>query len=138
MVSRDELADALWPDVLPDTWAAALRGVVTEVRRFLEDGGLDPAEVLAAARGGYQLRLPPGVVVDLDEARAALAAAREQLAGGGTGARRPSTRSAPRRWRGCRSCRSHEGEWVDGVRGELGDDARAGAGAAGAGARAGG
>src|SRR3954454_24283286 len=81
-VSRDELAGAVWPGALPDTWAAALRGVVSEVRRFLEDAGLDPAEVLASARGGYQLRLPPGVVVDLDEARAALAAAREQLAGG--------------------------------------------------------
>ena len=44
-VSRDALADALWPYALPDTWAAALRGVVCEVRRFLEDAGLDPAEV---------------------------------------------------------------------------------------------
>ena len=58
-VSRDALADALWPYALPDTWAAALRGVVTEVRRFLEDGGLDAAEVLVSGNGGYQLRLPP-------------------------------------------------------------------------------
>ena len=65
-----------------------------------------PAEVLASARGGYQLRLPPGVVVDLDEARAALAAAREQLAGGEPARARRRTRSAPARWRGCRSCRS--------------------------------
>jgi hypothetical protein len=50
-VSRDELADALWPGVLPDTWAAALRGVITEVRRFLEDAGFDPSDVLAAGRG---------------------------------------------------------------------------------------
>jgi hypothetical protein len=50
-VSRDELADALWPGVLPDTWAAALRGAITEVRRFLEDAGLDRSDVLAAGRG---------------------------------------------------------------------------------------
>ena len=117
-VSRDELAEALWPGVLPDTWAAALRGVVTEVRRFLEDAGLDPAEVLASARGGYQLRLPPGVVVDLDEARAALAAAREQLAGG------IPARAAAHAERAGALARlpflpHHEGEWVDGVRREL-------------------
>lgn len=45
-VSRDELADALWPDMLPDTWAAALRSVVTEVRRFLEEAGLDAGEAV--------------------------------------------------------------------------------------------
>ena len=41
-VSRDELADALWPGVLPDTWNAALRGVLSDVRRFLAGAGLDP------------------------------------------------------------------------------------------------
>ena len=117
-VSRDELADALWPDVLPDTWAAALRGVVTEVRRFLESNGLDPAEVLASSHGGYQLRLPPGVDVDLDEARSALAAAREQLAGG------IPARAAAHAERAGALARlpflpHHEGEWVDRVRGEL-------------------
>jgi EAL domain-containing protein (putative c-di-GMP-specific phosphodiesterase class I)/DNA-binding SARP family transcriptional activator/FixJ family two-component response regulator len=117
-VSRDELAEALWPGALPDTWAAALRGVVSEVRRFLEDAGLDPAEVLASARGGYQLRLPPGVVVDLDEARAAFAAAREQLAGG------ILARAAAHAERAGALARlpflpQHEGEWVDGVRREL-------------------
>ena len=105
MVSRDELADALWPDLLPDTWAAALRGVVTEVRRFVEEAGLDPAEVLVATGGGYQLRLPDGVVVDLDEARDALAAAREELAARALPAAW-RTPSAPPRWRGCRSCPS--------------------------------
>jgi EAL domain-containing protein (putative c-di-GMP-specific phosphodiesterase class I)/DNA-binding SARP family transcriptional activator len=117
-VSRDELADALWPGMLPDTWAAALRGVVTEVRRFLESNGLDPADVLASSHGGYQLRLPPGVVVDLDEARAAFAAAREQLAGG------IPARAAAHAERAGALARlpflpHHEGEWVDGVRREL-------------------
>ena len=104
-VSRDELADALWPGVLPDSWAAALRGVVSDVRRFLEDGGLDPAEVLAAGRGGYQLRLPTPVVVDVDEAREAVAAARAELKGGHR-RRLLSTRDALRRWRDCPSFRA--------------------------------
>ena len=117
-VSREELADALWPGMLPDTWAAALRGVVTEVRRFLDDAGLDPVEVLPSTRGGYQLRLPPGVVVDLDEARAALAVAREQLAGG------VPARAAAHAQRAGALARlpflpQHDGEWVDGVRSEL-------------------
>ena len=45
-MSRDELADALWPELLPDSWAPALRGVVSDVRRFLVNAGLDPAEAL--------------------------------------------------------------------------------------------
>jgi EAL domain-containing protein (putative c-di-GMP-specific phosphodiesterase class I)/DNA-binding SARP family transcriptional activator len=117
-VSRDELANALWPDVLPDSWAAALRGVVSDVRRFLEDGGMDPAEVLAAGRGGYQLCLPAGVVVDVDETRGAVAAARQELAAGASSA------AAARAGRAAALARlpflpSHEGEWVDGVRAEL-------------------
>ena len=117
-VSRDELADALWPDMLPDTWAAGLRGVVTEVRRFLESNGLDPAEVLASSHGGYQLRLPPGVVVDLDEARSALASARAQLS---DGLPAPAAADAERAGALARLpfLPHHEGEWVDRVRGEL-------------------
>ena len=34
-VGRDELAEALWPQELPDAWAAALRGVVSDVRRVI-------------------------------------------------------------------------------------------------------
>jgi DNA-binding SARP family transcriptional activator/EAL domain-containing protein (putative c-di-GMP-specific phosphodiesterase class I)/FixJ family two-component response regulator len=75
-VSREELADALWPDQLPESWAAALRGVITEVRRFLSSGGFDVATVLVSAGNGWQLRLPADVTVDLDETRDALEDAR--------------------------------------------------------------
>ena len=95
VVSRDELADALWPDLLPDTWAPALRGVVSDVRRFLEKAGLDPAEVLLTHSSGYRLRLPDDAVIDLDEARDGLAAAREQLdAGDAAGAAARAERAA--------------------------------------------
>ena len=79
-VSREELADALWPDQLPDSWAAALRGVVSEVRRFLSAGGLDVATVLVSAGNGWQLQLPADVTVDLDETRDALDDARSSRA----------------------------------------------------------
>jgi EAL domain-containing protein (putative c-di-GMP-specific phosphodiesterase class I)/DNA-binding SARP family transcriptional activator len=117
-VSRDELADALWPDMLPDTWSAALRGVVTEVRRYLESAGLDPAETLVSARGGLQLRLAGDVVVDLDEARAELAAATEQLAAG-AGALAATHADRARSLARLPFLPQHEGEWVDGVRAEL-------------------
>ena len=114
-VSRDALADALWPHALPDTWAAALRGVVSEVRRFLEDAGLDPAAVLVSANGSYELRLPPCVGLALDEARAAFRSARELLAGDAPAeaavqAERAATLA------GRPFLPQHEGEWVDGVR----------------------
>jgi DNA-binding SARP family transcriptional activator/EAL domain-containing protein (putative c-di-GMP-specific phosphodiesterase class I) len=117
-VSRDELANALWPEMLPDSWAAALRGVVSDVRRFLEEGGLDPAEVLAAGRGGYQLCLPAQVVVDVDEAREAVAAARQELAAGASSAAAGGAGRAAALAR-LPFLPSHEGDWVDGVRAEL-------------------
>jgi DNA-binding SARP family transcriptional activator len=116
-VSRDELADALWPQQLPDAWAAALRGVVTDVRRVIEAAGLDPAEVIRRTGGGYRLQLPADAVVDLDVARAGLARARATLDGDPAGAAAEADLAAE-------SARlpflpRHEGEWVDGVRREL-------------------
>src|SRR6266540_3176443 len=34
-VPKDELAEALWPNELPASWQAALRGIVTKVRSAL-------------------------------------------------------------------------------------------------------
>ena len=116
-VSRDELADALWPGELPDAWAAALRSVVSDVRRAIEAGGLDAGDVLEHTGGGYRLSLPPDAVVDLDEARSALADAKARVTDAPAAAAVSAGRAAdlarlpflPR----------HEGDWVDGVRREL-------------------
>lgn len=81
-VSRDELAEALWPDLLPDTWNAALRGVLSDVRRFLERAGLDPAKTLTTEQGRLRLSLPDGSAVDLRDARDALDRARSALEAG--------------------------------------------------------
>lgn len=77
-VPADELADALWPDDPPASWNAALRGIVTRVRRFLAAGGLDE-RVLTGADGCYRLRLPEGTWVDVEEAVRAAIAAEQRL-----------------------------------------------------------
>jgi len=118
VVSRDELADALWPDRLPDSWAAALRGVISEVRRFLENCGLDPAGTLVTEHSGYRLRLPADVAVDLDEAREGLATAREELAAGRAAAAAAGADRAAG-LTGLPFLPHHEGEWIDRIRGEL-------------------
>jgi DNA-binding SARP family transcriptional activator len=81
-VSRDELAEVLWPAQLPRSWEPAVRGVVSKVRHFLEDAGLPGGETLTCAFGCYQLRLPPDTVVDLDLTASALEAAGRALGDG--------------------------------------------------------
>lgn len=117
-VSRDELADALWPERLPDTWAAALRGVMSDVRRFLESSGLDPGDILVTERGGYRLRLPSDVVVDLDEVRAQLGEAREHLSAGSS-ARAAATARQAADVSALSFLPEHEGAWVHSVRDQI-------------------
>jgi DNA-binding SARP family transcriptional activator len=77
-VAREELADTLWGEALPRTWGPALRNVMSRVRVFLADAGVDPT-ALASGSGGYQLRLPPGAVVDLEQLEEHLLASRVAL-----------------------------------------------------------
>jgi tetratricopeptide (TPR) repeat protein len=74
-VSCDELAEVLWGDSVPATWRSALRGLVSKVRELLSSGGVDRAEAVASGSGWYQLRLPPGAVVDVEAAVSDLASA---------------------------------------------------------------
>jgi DNA-binding SARP family transcriptional activator len=78
-VTPEELVDLLWPDALPDSWTAALRGVVSGVRRCFEQAGLDGDGIVASERGGWALRLPDGVSVDIEEARLGLSQAEERV-----------------------------------------------------------
>jgi DNA-binding SARP family transcriptional activator len=112
------LADALWPNRLPPTWSAALRGVVTEGRRLLVAGGIAGDDVVATVRCGYEMLLPPGVTTDLDVTRDALAEASAYLAAGNgrdaaEAARRASSLA------GLSFLPEHDGEWVEGIRREL-------------------
>jgi DNA-binding SARP family transcriptional activator/EAL domain-containing protein (putative c-di-GMP-specific phosphodiesterase class I)/AmiR/NasT family two-component response regulator len=117
-VTREELATALWPELLPDSWAAALRGVVSDVRRFLDESGLSGSELIAGARGGYQLRLPPGVTVDIDDARKGLTDARAGLERGDSLAA-ASAASRVATLTGFPFLPRHGGEWVEQIREEL-------------------
>ncbi len=73
-VPRAELAEALWPGELPRSWEASLRNALARVRAFLGAAGL-PAGALRTVHGALRLDLPPGAVVDVEEAGAALDAA---------------------------------------------------------------
>jgi DNA-binding SARP family transcriptional activator len=74
-VTRDELAELLWPDQLPDSWGSSLSVVLSKLRRVLSEAGLDPATVLASGSSSYQLHLPPETWVDVEVAARAVEAA---------------------------------------------------------------
>ena len=67
-VSRDELAENLWPSQRPRTWEPALRGVVGRVRGFLISAGLGDAGVVRASAGAYHVHLPTDLEVDIERA----------------------------------------------------------------------
>ncbi|MGH9276546.1 MAG: AfsR/SARP family transcriptional regulator [Acidimicrobiales bacterium] len=81
-VPREELADVLWGDDLPRTWETSLRVVVSRLRSWLSSAGLDRSGSLTSGFGCYQLHLPEGTRVDVEEAVTALARARASLGAG--------------------------------------------------------
>jgi DNA-binding SARP family transcriptional activator len=123
---REQLADTVWPDGLPDTWASALRSVVSRVRSFVADATREdgaPADELGesyvVARGGrYLLRLPAGAVVDLEIAEREVVEAVAAHAAGEFGEARRLAESAV-------TCLrrpllpNHDSEWVTEVRARL-------------------
>jgi SARP family transcriptional regulator, regulator of embCAB operon len=78
-VSRDELADLLWDEAVPNAWDTALNAVVSKLRVLLARAGLDKSEVLPSALGCYQLNLPPDAWLDVDAAFDSLHAAEGML-----------------------------------------------------------
>src|SRR5262245_24045570 len=54
-LSRDQLADELWPEGLPRSWETALRAVVSKVRAAGARAGVRP--MIESAFGCYQLHL---------------------------------------------------------------------------------
>jgi DNA-binding SARP family transcriptional activator len=71
-ISRDELADFLWPDQPPDAWDVALRALISKLRTALRSFGWPYAEPVEAAFGAYQLRLPPSTWIDIEVAQASV------------------------------------------------------------------
>jgi DNA-binding SARP family transcriptional activator len=74
-VRREELAELLWADRLPDSWSASLSAVISRLRRLLSEAGLDGVAAIVSTAGSYQLVLPTDAAVDLEELGAAVAAA---------------------------------------------------------------
>jgi DNA-binding SARP family transcriptional activator len=65
-VSRDELADLVWPDALTASWERDLSAVVSKVRAALDS--VDLGSLLHGALGCYELQLPPTSMVDVEDA----------------------------------------------------------------------
>jgi SARP family transcriptional regulator, regulator of embCAB operon len=65
-VARDELADLVWTDTLTASWERDLSAVVSKVRAALDGIGLGSA--LPGAFGCYELQLPAGSRVDVEDA----------------------------------------------------------------------
>ncbi|MGH9177518.1 MAG: AfsR/SARP family transcriptional regulator, partial [Acidimicrobiales bacterium] len=81
-VPRDELAEVLWGEDPPRSWETSVRVVISKVRGVLAATGLPAGEVLTTEAGCYQLHLPAGSVVDLDEAAEGLESALASLEAG--------------------------------------------------------
>ncbi|MFJ8843687.1 AAA family ATPase [Streptomyces cyaneofuscatus] len=117
-VTREELADVIWPGDLPATWASALRTLVSRLRAFIGPTPDELGNALVRRSGRYVLTLDEAVVVDVEEATRSVAAAREALGSGdATTAARLATLAADR----LRSpfLSEHEGDWVAGWRERL-------------------
>ncbi|MFJ6673518.1 BTAD domain-containing putative transcriptional regulator [Actinosynnema sp. NPDC091369] len=93
VVTTEELADALWPEDRPADEVAAVRSLVSRLRRAL------PADVLRSAPGGYLLDLPADAVDALRFDRLAREARAALTAGDPVAARR-SAAEALALWRG--------------------------------------
>src|SRR4029077_13793266 len=81
-VTQGELAEALWPDSLPSSWALALSAIGSRLRARLSSAGLPRARIIGNAFGCYQFPPPVDVWVDVEEALSAVEAAEGAMAAG--------------------------------------------------------
>jgi DNA-binding SARP family transcriptional activator/tetratricopeptide (TPR) repeat protein len=81
-VPRDELAEVLWGEDLPASWEQLLRGLSSKIRSAVTQAGLDGTTFLTSSFGALHVHLPPGSVVDIEQAEAAIETARAALAEG--------------------------------------------------------
>ncbi|MGW7192973.1 AfsR/SARP family transcriptional regulator, partial [Streptomyces sp. NPDC054838] len=116
---RDQLAETVWPEGLPDTWASALRSVVSRVRTFVTMPQDMPGEAALMAQGGrYVLRVPKDAAVDVECADLALTEATSAFADGAFAVAQQLATGAVSNLRGS-FLPSHEGEWVNSMREQL-------------------
>lgn len=77
-ITRDALAEELWPGDPPPAWEKAVMAIVSKLRAALRRAGLDDA--LATSFGCYQLKLPADAWVDIEAAADAVHQAETLLA----------------------------------------------------------
>jgi DNA-binding SARP family transcriptional activator len=71
LVTRQELADALWQSDSPDGWDVALSAVVSRLRGVIR--GIGPSGMsLDSEHGGYRLQLPGHAWIDAEAAGSAI------------------------------------------------------------------
>ncbi|MDQ6724718.1 MAG: tetratricopeptide repeat protein [Actinomycetota bacterium] len=117
-VARDELADAVWGDDLPDTWRPALRLLVSRLRAGFVAAGVGDRDVLRTMDGCYRVSLPGPVTVDVESAATQLDAGARALAGGDTREARRLAIGAAAVAR-ARFLPSDCGPWVEGRQADL-------------------
>lgn len=117
-VSREELAELLWGERLPSSWASSLSAVVSKLRRLLSEAGLDGAS-LASAFGSYRLHLPEDATVDWEAVAAAVERAEDGAQQGDVDAAVKAARFAQEIAR--RGFLSDDCAWVDIQRARLHD-----------------
>jgi len=81
-VTQGELAEALWPEAVPPSWALALSAIVSRLRSALAGAGLPRTHIIANAFGCYQLTPPGETWVDVEAALAGIDAAEGVLKAG--------------------------------------------------------
>jgi SARP family transcriptional regulator, regulator of embCAB operon len=71
-VTRDELAEALWPRALPAAWETALNALISKVRTLLKGVGQPSRLNVSGAFGTYVLHVGEGTWIDREAAAEAI------------------------------------------------------------------
>jgi DNA-binding SARP family transcriptional activator len=113
-VSRDVLAESLWPRRLPADPAANLRVLVTRARRALGDPSL-----IVTSPGGYSFSTDESCVVDAEVFLSGVRSARTQLAAGQADAALRELQAALGAWGGEPLAEDAYDDWAQEYRREL-------------------
>lgn len=117
-VTREELAEALWPRALPEAWEAALHALVSKLRALLRQVDTPGTISLTSAFGTYVLRFGDDVWIDREAAAEAIDEAEGLLrAGDSKGAWAPSNVAAITARHPFLA--GEEGTWIDRERSRL-------------------
>jgi len=111
-VTQSELAEALWTETLPASWALTLSAIVSRLRSRLAAIGLPRSRIIGNAFGCYQFTPPGETWVDVEAALAGVDAAEGALAGGNPHAAYGSSLIATTILRRP-FLLGHDGRWVD-------------------------